>query len=738
MKDYKLFLDAPAKEWEMGTPIGNGYTGAMIYGGTARERVQLSEEYIWSGEKMDTDDTEFRTVIDNIRKMLLEGKAGDADEYAEKALDGKFHVIASQETAGELVLDFGDVNENDVTGYRRELNLNKAVASVEFASGGYAYKREFFASYPDHVICMKLSCSPKSSLSFRAYLERYDKNIEGEKDMLLNVDSITNPDDSSLSMTAHTMKGRHSFHVMVKFVNVGGTIAADGNNITVKNADSCCVFINIATEKQAVLPEEMSWDYLLKRHIADFEPIISRSDITLGEDTVCDKPVSARLDAMKQGKDDPNLVSTYYQFGKYLLISSSRPGTLPAHLQGVWNDYIYAPWNADYHTNINLQMNYWHAEVANIPECEEPLNDYINSYLLESGKRVAEVNYKCRGTVLHHLSDIYGFAAPADGLWGLWPMGGAWLSYHPWEHYLYGLDKEYFDKNGYTYLRECARFFLDYMFEDEKGRLLSGPSTSPENRYMCNGKASYLCLSPTMDIEIISGMLENFISAARLVGKDEDMIAEAENALSKMPPLRVGKHGQLMEWMEDYDEKEPGHRHISHAFGLYPAGCINEDKPELFKAVAQTLKRRLSFGGGHTGWSAAWLISLHARLKDRKGVHDMIHKLLTKSTRDSLLDFHPPFQIDGNFGGAAGIAEMVLQSHENCISLIPALPEQYGNGSFEGLRARGGCTVDCKWVNSAVTAFTLKGVPGREYTVKMNGRYLKAVCDAEGTYTFQA
>jgi len=307
MKDYRLFMDAPATEWELGTPIGNGYTGAMIYGGTSQERVQLSEEYIWAGDKKETDAPEFRGIIDNIRKMLLEGKAGDADEYAEKALNGKFHTICSQETAGELVFDYDNIGEGSA--YRRELDINKALASVEFATEGNKFRREFFASYPDHVICIKLTATKQASLSFAAHMERFDKNIKGEKDMLLNVDSITNPEADSLRMTAHTVSVNHCFNVLVKFVPVGGTINAEGNLVTVRNADSCCVYINIATEKTAVLPSELNWDKLLEKHISDFEPIISRSDITLGESANRNESIAKRLDAMKQGGDDPELVS---------------------------------------------------------------------------------------------------------------------------------------------------------------------------------------------------------------------------------------------------------------------------------------------------------------------------------------------------------------------------------------------------------------------------------------------
>ena len=731
MKDYVLYMDVPADDWEQGTPIGNGRMGAMIYGGVKQERIQLTEEYIWAGGPIDTDNENFRAVIDKARELLLHGEPSQADEYVKEALKDSFHGVRSQETACELVLEMD--HAESTKDYKRLLNLNKAVAQVCYTSDGNAYSREYFASFPDRLVAMRIS--GEKGIGFEAHLERYDKN-EKDGSRLLNVESIENTPDE-LILKAKTTSGNHAFTVEVRFIPVGGTIETGENRVRVRDAESCYIYLTASTGKAANLPADPDYEKLKKRHVDDFEPIMTRSDIRLGgSDTLDQISMPGRLLRMKNGADDPGVVEMYFQFGKYLMISSSRPGTLPAHLQGVWNDYIYAPWNADYHTNINLQMNYWPVEVANLAECEEPLNDYINHYLIEPGKRVARVNYKCRGAVLHHLSDIYGFAAVADGMWGLWPLGGAWLCYNIWEHYLFGEDKEYFETNGYPYIRECTRFFLDYMFEDDKGRLLSGPSTSPENSYLCGGKSAYLCLSPSMDIEIISGLFEMFIKAAELVEKDGDMIEEARKALAKMPPLQVGKHGQLMEWMEDYDEKEPGHRHISHMFGLYPGSSITRSTPELFAASAQTIKRRLSFGGGHTGWSAAWLISLHARLKDAEGTHEMIRKLLTKSTRDSLLDFHPPFQIDGNFGGAAGIAEMVLQSHEGFIELIPALPVAYENGSFKGLRARGGAVLDCAWKNGKVTDISLRAPAGRTYILKFNGKSVTALTDEQGKYVY--
>lgn len=402
------------------------------------------------------------------------------------------------------------------------------------------------------------------------------------------------------------------------------------------------------------------------------------------------------------------------------MISSSRKGTLPANLQGVWSCGLTPPWNSDYHTNINLQMNYWQAEQVGLSDCTLPLFDYMNNYLLPGGERVARENYGVGGMVVHHLSDIYCFAAPADGLWGMWPLGGAWLAYHMWEHYLYTLDTDFLKNTAYRYIRACADFFMDYLFEGNDGYLHSGPSTSPENRYLVDvdgvKREVYLAISPAMDVEIIGGLLDFYVECEKILDIDGISAKRAAEIRAKLPPLRVGKHGQLMEWQKDYEEAEPGHRHISHAFGLYPSAQITRDTPELYRAIEVTLERRLARGGGHTGWSRAWLINLFARLRNSDKAYENVKLLFTKSTLPNLFDNHPPFQIDGNFGGGAGICEMLLQSHEGMLSVLPAFPKNI-SGSFTGFRARGGVTVSAAWENGRVTYLEL--TPDRAGTYKV-------------------
>ncbi|MBQ8295874.1 MAG: glycoside hydrolase family 95 protein [Clostridia bacterium] len=730
MRNKTLLLKNEADEWENTTPIGCGNLAASIYGNVGIERLQLNEEYIWSGEEQAPPEN-FYDAYNKIRTLLKAGKAVAAGEWANENTQGIFCSVGSYETAGELFLDIHGEGDRVFEDYRRELDMEMGIATVSYTKNGVKYTREYFASYPDNAIVGRIFADEKGLVSFAADYQREARAFDGQ--VCSEQKSIEKRfEDGIYTIWGETLSGGHKFVVKIGFYPEGGTWRFTDGKMIVERADACVFYITIQTlgSESKRLPLAISelakkgYAAIKKAAIEDYAALMGRSDIEIcGDEKESELSASERLELIKKGERDNGFFALFYQFGKHLLISSSRPGTLPANLQGKWNDCVQAIWNSDYHTNINLQMNYWHAETANLGECTMPLFAYMTEKLLPGGRRTAEICYHCRGMVVHHLSDIYGMASAADGVWGLWPLGGGWLAFHLWEHYLFTKDEKFLREVAYPYIAACARFYLDYMFEDERGRLLSGPSASPENGYIVDGKVVYMCLSPTMDIQIIGGLLGFYIEMEEILKIDEQMKGEAEAALGKMPPLRVGKGGRLLEWLEDYEEYEPGHRHISHAFGLYPGWSIGWDKPVLFDAIKKTIERRLSYGGGQTSWSASWLINLYARLFDGENAKEMLLKLFCNSVKPNLFSVHPPFQIDGNFGGAAGILEMLIQSRNQMIHLIPALPKSWKNGSFRGLRARGGFELNATWKNGKVVLFTIKAVEGYgEVVVKVNGK----------------
>ncbi|HWW42713.1 glycoside hydrolase family 95 protein [Pedobacter sp.] len=759
----RMWYTKPAGVWEEALPLGNGRLGAMVFGRVNKERLQLNDNTLWSGSPNDGNNPNGPTVLPEVRKAVFEGKYEEAAKLWKK-MQGPYS--AKYLPLGDLTLDF-KFKDSTATAYTRDLDLNTAIAKVSYKIAGITYTRETFISYPDRILVVRISADRRGAIQFNAGLSsklKYQVNAPDDQDLVLKGKApkfVANRDYEPKQVEYDDWKGEGmTFEIHLRVKPEGGSVKKSGNVLTVSGADAVTLYLSSGTSfngidkspglegkdpgiearKHILLASGKAYEAMKKAHLADYQRLFKRVSFNLPVNAEALKlPVNERMIRLNKGGADPHLQMLYYQFGRYLMISSSRKDSRATNLQGIWNDLVQPPWSSNYTTNINTEMNYWLAENTNLSECHEPLFNFMEQLAI-NGAKTAKVNYNIQeGWLAHHNSDIWAKTSPAGGYdwdpkgmprWSAWPMAGAWFCQHVWQHYEFTGDQKFLKEKAYPLMKGAAQFMLSWLVKDNQTPYyVTNPSTSPENTVKIEGKEYQLSKASTMDMAIIRELFSNTVKTAEILNTDREFKSKLEKMIPLLYPYHIGRYGQLQEWFNDWDDPNDKHRHISHLFGLYPGDQISPLKtPELAAAAKQSLLQR---GDESTGWSMAWKINWWARLLDGNHAYKMIlsglnyidpgkakEQMSGGGAYPNLFDAHPPFQIDGNFGATAGITEMLLQSHSGELNLLPALPDAWPEGEINGIKGRGNFEVNIKWAGGKLRQAKITSLAGGDCVLR--------------------